>query len=199
VKDLRIVARIYNNQLRERREALGMTSTAFAAHIGVSLPSYIHLETMNHSPLTSSVGPFGKAREPRWRASALRIAEFYNLPPEDLFPDAVVKMRKTIAEVRVDAEEVALMLSPPIDSSPLMLLAAAEDEAALSDAMGVLNHYEKEVITKRFGLEDGQERTFAEIGEDCQLSRERIRQIQNRALDKIRGELKRAKHSQDEQ
>ena len=48
-----------------------------------------------------------------------------------------------------------------------------------------------DVLPKRFGLGDDEERTFREIGDQYHLSRERIRQIQNSALDKLKRALER--------
>jgi RNA polymerase primary sigma factor len=54
-----------------------------------------------------------------------------------------------------------------------------------------LSPIEADVLTKRFGLGDDEERTFREIGDQYHLSRERIRQIQNSALDKLKKALER--------
>lgn len=54
-----------------------------------------------------------------------------------------------------------------------------------------LSPIEADVLTKRFGLGDDEERTFREIGDQYHLSRERIRQIQNGALDKLKRALER--------
>ncbi len=53
-------------------------------------------------------------------------------------------------------------------------------------AMKELSQVEVEVLSSRFGLGNDEERTFREIGEDYNLSRERIRQIQNNALVKLK-------------
>jgi DNA-directed RNA polymerase sigma subunit (sigma70/sigma32) len=45
------------------------------------------------------------------------------------------------------------------------------------------------VLTARFGLEGGAEQTLEEVGHSLGLTRERIRQIQNRALTKLRRRL----------
>ncbi len=68
-----------------------------------------------------------------------------------------------------------------------------------SDALNVqvkgmlrfLTPIEADVLTKRFGIGDDEERTFREIGDEYALSRERIRQIQNSALDKLKRALER--------
>jgi RNA polymerase primary sigma factor len=54
-----------------------------------------------------------------------------------------------------------------------------------------LRPIEADILRKRFGLEDDTELTLKEIGEQYSLSRERIRQLQEQALGKIRRELRR--------
>ena len=49
-----------------------------------------------------------------------------------------------------------------------------------------LTKRESDVLRLRFGLEDGKTRTLAEIGESMSVTRERIRQIETRALQKLR-------------
>jgi len=56
----------------------------------------------------------------------------------------------------------------------------------LKQALAQLTDREAEIIKLRFGLEDSWERTLKEIGDKFQLSRERIRQIQNEALSRLR-------------
>jgi RNA polymerase primary sigma factor len=57
--------------------------------------------------------------------------------------------------------------------------------------LGDLTPIEADVLRQRFGLWDDNERTFREIGAQYELSRERIRQIQNSALGKLRRALER--------
>ena len=54
-----------------------------------------------------------------------------------------------------------------------------------------LRPIEADILRKRFGLEDDEELTLKEIGQQYSLSRERIRQLQEQALGKIRRELRR--------
>ncbi len=59
----------------------------------------------------------------------------------------------------------------------------------IKEHMHHLSAIEADVLTKRFGLGDDEERTFREIGDQYGLSRERIRQIQNSALEKLKKAL----------
>ncbi|MCG6964054.1 MAG: RNA polymerase sigma factor RpoD/SigA [Acidobacteria bacterium] len=57
---------------------------------------------------------------------------------------------------------------------------------ALQDALSDLPERERRVLELRFGFDDDQPRTLREIGELLQLSRERVRQIESRALNQLR-------------
>jgi RNA polymerase primary sigma factor len=56
----------------------------------------------------------------------------------------------------------------------------------LAAALGELDGKEREVVRLRFGLGDDEPRTLQEIGDQLNLSRERVRQIESRAKDKLR-------------
>jgi RNA polymerase primary sigma factor len=56
----------------------------------------------------------------------------------------------------------------------------------IKDVLGTLTEREREVLELRFGLKDGQARTLEEVGKRFQVTRERIRQIEAKALKKIR-------------
>lgn len=57
---------------------------------------------------------------------------------------------------------------------------------SVEEVMGGLNARERKVVELRFGLTDGRERTLAEVGDELQISRERVRQIESDALRKLR-------------
>lgn len=56
----------------------------------------------------------------------------------------------------------------------------------IKKAFASLKDREQEVLIIRFGLQDGVDKTLAKAGEHFDLSRERIRQIEKKALSKIR-------------
>jgi RNA polymerase sigma factor (sigma-70 family) len=57
---------------------------------------------------------------------------------------------------------------------------------SLRDLIGSLRPKEALVLTLRFGLDDGVERTLEQVGEMMGVTRERVRQIQNKGLDRLR-------------
>jgi RNA polymerase primary sigma factor len=59
----------------------------------------------------------------------------------------------------------------------------------------VLDHRERIIINMRFGLDGQDPKTLEEIGEDLGVTRERIRQLQNNALARLRGALRRREDS----
>jgi len=70
--------------------------------------------------------------------------------------------------------------------SPFDAAAAAMLPGEVEQLLHVLDPRERQVLTLRFGLERGESRTLGEIGEHLGLTRERVRQIEARALAKLR-------------
>lgn len=68
-------------------------------------------------------------------------------------------------------------------------LESFELDGALHEALDTLRPMEAEILRLRFGLDGNEGHTLREIGDVYSLSRERIRQIQQRALDKLRDAL----------
>jgi len=69
----------------------------------------------------------------------------------------------------------------PVDAAARQLL-----KEQIRGALSVLNMREREVLEMRFGLSDGQEHTLEEVGRHFGVTRERIRQIEAKALRKLR-------------
>jgi len=63
--------------------------------------------------------------------------------------------------------------------------------ATLQDVLERLSPMEIDVLRKRVGMDDQEELTLNQIGERYALSRERIRQVQAQAVQKLRAEFKR--------
>ena len=74
------------------------------------------------------------------------------------------------------------------DDAPAPAEAAAYSllKEQIEDVLGSLNEREQKVLKLRFGLEDGRARTLEEVGKEFDVTRERIRQIEAKALRKLR-------------
>jgi len=69
----------------------------------------------------------------------------------------------------------------PADAAAFTLL-----KEQLEEVLGTLTEREQKVLTLRFGLEDGRARSLEEVGKEFNVTRERIRQIEAKALRKLR-------------
>jgi RNA polymerase primary sigma factor len=70
---------------------------------------------------------------------------------------------------------------PPVDAASKQLL-----KEQIEDVLTALTPREQRVLRLRFGLEDGRSRTLEEVGQEFNVTRERIRQIEAKALRKLR-------------
>ena len=70
---------------------------------------------------------------------------------------------------------------PPAEAAAYALL-----KEQLRDVLSTLTPREEKVLRLRFGLDDGRSRTLEEVGREFKVTRERIRQIEAKALRKLR-------------
>jgi RNA polymerase primary sigma factor len=82
-------------------------------------------------------------------------------------------------------------LPDPDRRDPLDALGAEQLAPAMRDLVAHLDAREHRVIGLRFGLDGAEARTLQEVGSALGLSRERVRQIEARALEKLRGDARR--------
>jgi RNA polymerase primary sigma factor len=94
------------------------------------------------------------------------------------------------ADGRLEFGDTLLMDQTPIEDEMIRRSGIDELAAALLD----LDGKEREIVSLRFGLEDDEPRTLQEIGDRLHLSRERVRQIEARAKEKLRRSAKLHSH-----
>jgi RNA polymerase primary sigma factor len=146
----------------------------------------VHMvETINRLIKTSSQLLQELGREPTLEelARALdmpveRVSEIIRIAPEPLSLETPIGEEEDshLADFVEDHEAV----SPAEAASHLIL------REKIEEALDQLTPREREVLIMRFGLEDGCSRTLEEVGRHFKVTRERIRQIEAKALKKLR-------------
>lgn len=76
----------------------------------------------------------------------------------------------------------------PDENVPIPVEAATQTllKEQLDEVLGTLTEREERVLRLRFGFDDGKARTLEEVGKEFNVTRERIRQIEAKALRKLR-------------
>ncbi len=99
-----------------------------------------------------------------------------------------------MVELLEESEESPVQEEPHEDGGfmPLLPMDRKALTGHLTEILHELSDREQEILSLRFGLADDEPRTLEEIGRKFGLTRERVRQIENRALEKIR-KLEKAK------
>ena len=85
-----------------------------------------------------------------------------------------------------DSSIIADVVADPNAAAPFEHVVNETDNELVREAMATLSKREVAILSRRFGLEDGTQKTLEEVGLQFGLTRERIRQIQEEALRKLR-------------
>jgi RNA polymerase primary sigma factor len=117
------------------------------------------------------------------------IGEGMEMPPEKVREIAKVAQLPISLESPIGEEEDSHLgdfiedrnALPPPDAASRQLL-----KEQIDDVLSTLTPREQRVLQLRFGLEDGRSRTLEEVGREFNVTRERIRQIEAKALRKLR-------------
>ena len=117
------------------------------------------------------------------------IAEEMNLPVERVREILKISQESVSLETPIGEEEDSHLgdfiqddnVPVPADAAAFTLL-----KEQLVEVLGTLTEREQKVLRLRFGLDDGRARTLEEVGKEFNVTRERIRQIEAKALRKLR-------------
>lgn len=135
------------------------------------------------------------------RAQRQLLQEFGREPtPEEIADELDMPVERVCMVLRMAQQPISLQ-SPVTDGSDTNFLDLVEDKKSdnpveiagfnllrekLNNVLAGLNERERKVLELRFGLGDGYARTLEEVGKQFQVTRERIRQIEAKALRKMR-------------
>jgi RNA polymerase primary sigma factor len=97
-----------------------------------------------------------------------------------------------------DTNRVADIVADPNAEAPYQQALEESDNEILSEVIRTLSPREQTILKLRFGLSGDDEKTLEEVGEQFGVTRERIRQIQDEALKKLRKRIQQRDRKQDE-
>ena len=121
------------------------------------------------------------------------IAEEMNMPVERVREILKISQEPVSLETPIGEEEDSHLgdfiqddnVPVPADAAAFSLL-----KEQLNEVLGTLTEREQKVLRLRFGLDDGRARTLEEVGKEFNVTRERIRQIEAKALRKLRNPVR---------
>lgn len=121
-------------------------------------------------------------------ATPEEIAKEMQIEPDKVREIIKVSQEPTSLEAPVGEEKDSTLgdFIPDDEIRPEDQASAELLKAHLGEVLDTLNDREKKVLKLRFGLEDGRQRTLEEVGKEFGVTRERIRQIEAKALRKLR-------------
>lgn len=124
-------------------------------------------------------------REP----SPEEVAKVLGIEPDKALEIIKISQNPASLEAPVGDEEDSRLGDFIHDSSAPTLFDSASRELLkeqVNQVLSTLTEREKKVLELRFGLDDGRSRTLEEVGKEFKVTRERIRQIEAKALRKLR-------------
>ena len=146
----------------------------------------VHMvETINKVKKVSSQLLHENGHDP----SADEIAERLDMPVDKVREIMRVAQEPVSLETPIGEEEDSHLGDfIPDEEAPVPAEAASQTllKEQLADVLKTLTPREEKVLRLRFGLEDGRPRTLEEVGKEFNVTRERIRQIEAKALRKLR-------------
>ena len=120
--------------------------------------------------------------------SAVEIAQELELEPEQIREFLILSRQPVSLDLRVgDNQDTELQdLLEDDGPSPETYMTQESLRNDLNTLLTELTPQQREVLTLRYGLDDGYELSLAKVGERLNLSRERVRQLERQALDHLR-------------
>lgn len=145
-------------------------------HMGDSISRY--RKTLNQ--LAQSMG-----RQP----TPEEVAEAMEVAPEKIHQIVQAAQRTISLETPIGNEDdtsLGDLIADEVSETPYEAASESMLKRDVGAALDTLSARERLVLQLRFGLGQGHQHTLAEVGEQLQISRERVRQIENEALQKLR-------------
>jgi len=175
----------YNAELRKRRLEMGLTQEELGILCGLGKSTISHIEGFRNWP-----------NDEQKRA----ISKYLGVQEKTIFPEWMEQFkvkRSSFSTEHIITERLlpniikTLSIPSQIDDTEEKIDRQFMKEA-VKDILGSLSDRERKVVEMRFGLDEKGERTMEEVGKQFGVGRERIRQIEAKALRKLRHPYQRA-------
>jgi RNA polymerase primary sigma factor len=139
----------------------------------------------------------------KWRKTKERLSQKIKRTPSDEEIAKILKLPKDkMDQINFWLSSTTSSLEAPVgEDSESQILDLVQDQAAVSpdariehlldkervnNLLGIMSERERKILDMRFGLADGKAHTLAEVAKKIGVSRERVRQIEEEALKKLR-------------
>lgn len=199
VKDINILVKLRSNLLLSKIRELfpSKTMKEVGTILGVSAPTIYCFINFKLSPVTRYEAWSSSHRangEYFWKKSAWKLSQALETPLSELFPEHLWEGRDNTFEAQVAAKDLLFfselreLLS---DGNPEAILLTEEGKNEIDKVLTTIMPREEIILRKHFGL-DGKEYTLQELADEFAVTKERIRQIEARALRKLRHPRRRA-------
>jgi Tfp pilus assembly major pilin PilA len=180
MKDYRVEVKVKNNYLFKLMESYGLSNAAELSRAsGLA-------QTDIGKLLNLKVPAFTKTGKPT--AATQILCDFFTCSVDDLFPPQHINDPLQINSSAIEANMAELTSSNLLagGTDPLQILSNDDAADLVAAAVGKLTSREKTIVDARFGLNGEGEKTLAQIGKELNLSSNRVRQIEQKALRKLR-------------
>jgi RNA polymerase primary sigma factor len=169
------INRLVRTQRRLLQE-LGREPMSKEIALEMELLSDEDVEAIEHHQATGD--QLDPAIERRWRRAATKVRRIMRIAQEPMSLETPIGSEENsyLGDFIEDESVVG-----PVDAASKQLL-----KEQMQDILDSLSERERKVLEMRFGLLDGQGHTLEEVGQEFGVTRERIRQIEAKALRKLR-------------
>jgi RNA polymerase sigma factor (sigma-70 family) len=181
---------IYNNEIRKRRLALGMNMQEFANACGISVWILSKFESFKRYPKVRDNNMRGYKFV--WLNAGEKLANYLHVPFEVLFPKWL-----SAFEIERSTIEIEQIVTPQSLNSPEVLMLTDSIESIensidkdslrkeVAEVLKTLNSRERSILELKFGLNGDKPKTLEEVGKTFQVTRERVRQIEAKAIRRL--------------
>jgi len=177
MNDYRVKITIRNERLLAAMEGMGYKSVAeFSRNQGLNGVKVREIFSGKIPPLDREGNPKELTKE---------ILEILNLTIEKAFTEKQLKgFKKHTFEVKIEEEKLLQIISPAKNQEIKVI--EQEVKSKLSEILSTLTPREEKILRMRFGIGMNTDHTLEEVGRKFFVTRDRIRQIEARALRKLK-------------